>query len=323
MNKILILIILLPITGSLYAQDTTKPFYFPHKTGDMWEYHYYDYAGPQFFDTLQNITIFDSVDSHGIIYIKQYAQFINPTKPSYILEDTTRYRIDTVNNYVYSYRFSWFGLDTALVYKLDAKKGEQWIVHDRSVTGGYGYDLARIKNKWVGSIFSKSTTFMEVFYFSASDSTDTTGYSVAGSRTIADGFGLISSGGGELIGQINLIGAVINGILYGDTTLVSVKDKKNALPATIKLYQNYPNPFNPSTTISFDLSYPQNISLVIYDILGKEIFRLVDNKYYSSGSYKITWDGKENSGSRAPNGIYFYRLITDKQSLTKSMILLK
>lgn len=317
MNKILIFIVLLPITGSLYAQDTTKPFYFPHKTGDMWVYNYYDYAGPQYFNTILNVTIFDSVDSHGIIYIKQHAQFINPPGPPYILEDSARYWIDTVNNYVYSDRFSSFVLDSSLVYKLDAKNGEQWVVN------GYPPGQMARANRWRGTIFGKNTTFMSFYYFLAQDSTDTTGYSIYGSDIIADSIGLIYREGGELIGKIDILGAVINGKLYGDTTIVSVKNKKSILPASIKLYQNYPNPFNPSTTISFDLSYPQNISLIIYDILGREIARLVDNKYSSSGSYRIMWDGKENSGRIAPSGIYFYRLITDKQSLTKSMIFLK
>lgn len=319
MNKILIFVVLLPATVSLYAQDTTKSFYFPHKTGDMWEYHYYDYAGPQYFDTLQNITIFDSVDSHGIIYIKQHAQFINPIKPPYILEDSTRYWIDTVDNYVYSDRFNWPGFDSSLVYKLDAKIGEHWFVN------GYPPGLmARVEDRYESNVLGKKTTLLKIHYIMTPDTADATVYlDPYGYDIIADGIGLIYRGGGELIGKIDILGAVINGKLYGNITVVSVENKKSILPTTIKLYQNYPNPFNPSTTISFDLSYPQNISLVIYNILGKEIARLINNKYYSSGSYRIMWDGKENSGRNAPSGIYFYRLLTDKQSLTKSMILLK
>ena len=62
----------------LYAPDTTKTFYFPHKTGDMWEYYYND--GPMYVDTFQVYTIFDSTDFNGVTYLKQYARTINPRR---------------------------------------------------------------------------------------------------------------------------------------------------------------------------------------------------------------------------------------------------
>ena len=321
MKRIIIIIITFAaffiIASQLKAQVSTKPFYFPHKTGDMWEYFYDDYS-PMYVDTLQNFTIFDSTDSRGIIYIKQHSQFINPIKPGW--PDTNRYWIDTVNNYVWG---KTIGRDSALIYKLNAQKGEQWVVWNYTQQDGRGYEIARIKDKWEGSIFGKTTTFLGITYYYTQDSTDTTGYSAVGGDLIADGFGLISRGGGDLSGRIHLIGAVINGIIYGDTTLVSVKDEQNFLPIAIKLYQNYPNPFNPSTTISFELSSSSNISLIIYDILGKEIKRLIDSEERTTGLYKTIWNGIENNGKKAASGIYFYRLITNKQVLTKSMIILK
>lgn len=180
------------ISFTIKAQDTTKPFYFPHKTGDMWEYFYDDYS-PMYVDTVQSFTIFDSVDSRGIIHIKQYAQFINPTRPSTSpLEDSAKYWIDTVNNYVWgrsTYR------DSSLIYKLNAEKGEKWIVWNFAAIGGIGYDMARITDKWEGMLFNKVTTFMSIAYYSAQDSTDTTGLSTVGGDLIADGFGLIGRGG--------------------------------------------------------------------------------------------------------------------------------
>jgi hypothetical protein len=254
------------IAAQLKAQDTTKPFYFPHKTGDMWEYFYSEVP---YVDTIQNFTIFDSTDSNGIVHITQHARFINPIEPPTILSDTSIFWIDTINYNVFTKKPM---MDTALVYKLNGAKGEKWIIkiyYDSSNI--LGYEMARIIDKWKGSIFGKNTTFMQVLFYSSIDSIDTIGNSVYGSDIIADGFGVISKGGGELAGQINLIGAVINDTLYGDTTLVSVKYEKNFQPSAIQLYQNYPNPFNPSTTINFELSNRTNISLIIYDILGKEI----------------------------------------------------
>lgn len=319
MIKIIITSVVCLLTSlPLLSQGNTKPFYFPHKTGDMWEYFYYD--GPMYIDTLQNFTIFDSVDSNGIIHIQQHAQFINPNRPSTaLLEDTARYWIDTVNNYVWGKSIS---NDSSLIYKLNAQKGEQWIIKNYAQQGGIGYEMARVIDKWEGSIFGKTTTFLSITYYNALDSTDTTGLDRY-NKIIANAFGLISMGGGDAPGRINLIGAVIDGKLFGDTTLVSVEDKESLVPTAIKLYQNYPNPFNPSTTISFELPGNSNIFLIIYDILGKEIKRLIDNEERSTGLYKITWDGTVNNGRKAASGIYFYCLVTNKRVLTKSMILLK
>ncbi|MDR3611517.1 MAG: T9SS type A sorting domain-containing protein [Ignavibacteriaceae bacterium] len=306
--------------AQLKAQDTTKPFYFPHKTGDIWEYLYSEVP---YVDTIQNFTIFDSTDSKGIVHITQHARFINPIEPPTILSDTSIFWIDTINYDVFTKRPM---MDTALVYKLNGAKGEKWIIkiyYDSSNI--LGYEMARIIDKWKGSIFGKNTTFMQVLFYSSIDSIDTIGNSVYGSDIIADGFGVISKGGGELAGQINLIGAVINDTLYGDTTKVTGINNKYILPIPdqVKLFQNYPNPFNPSTTISFELLGRERISLIIYDILGKVIRYIIDNQEYPAGVHKINWDGINNNGKRTAGGIYFYRLITDNQLITHSMIELK
>ena len=313
--KILITLLAFLLATSLKAQGTAKPFSFPHKSGDMWEYFYYD--SPMSIDTLQNFTISDSVGLSGIIHITQYAQFINPNRPATaVLDDTSKYWIDTVHNYVYS---NSRGFDSSLVYKLNAEKGEQW-----PVRSWLPREVARVNDKWTSIIFGRETTFMSISYFAPSYSGDTTGYSVYGGDIIADGFGLVARGGGELSGQISLIGAVIKGKLYGDTTLVSVKQNKNTLPSDLKLFQNYPNPFNQSTTISFEISKRAIISLIIYDMLGKEVISLVDNEDYSIGSYKKIWNGLENNGKKVSSGIYFLVLTIDGLvTAGKKIILMK
>lgn len=306
------------ITIHLNAQDTTKPFYFPHKTGDMWEYLYYEVGTPDV-DTVQNFTISDSTDSQGIIHITQYARRINPPEYPYLFMDTTRYRIDTVNNYVFG--FYSYDYQNALLYKLNANQGDQWIIGGDS---SY-YEMAKVQDKWEGTILGKTTTFMLLYYYLVFDPTnpnDTIGLGRYYDE-IADGFGLTFRAGSEYSGEIHLIGAVINDTLYGDTTVVSVKDGKNFLPTSIKLYQNYPNPFNPSTTISFEISEQSNISIIIYDVLGKEVFRLIDKRDYNAGVHNVIWNGTGTNGSKAASGIYFYRLITGKQTLSRPMILLK
>ena len=92
------------------------------------------------------------------------------------------------------------------------------------------------------------------------------------------------------------------------------------------LSQNYPNPFNPSTTIKYsigttevtsrDLSL-QNVQLIIYDILGREVATLV-NKEQKPGNYEVQFDGK-----RLTSGVYFYKLISGSFIESKKMLLLK
>ncbi|MFH1195560.1 MAG: T9SS type A sorting domain-containing protein [bacterium] len=129
-----------------------------------------------------------------------------------------------------------------------------------------------------------------------------------------------------------LKGALINGILYGDTTIVvGVRDNfSNSIPTNYFLSQNYPNPFNPSTKIKFtipllspfnkggnDFSRGGFVTLIIYDILGREITTLV-NEYKSPGTYEVEFDG-----ANLPSGVYFYQLKCGNFTETKKLVLIK
>lgn len=83
------------------------------------------------------------------------------------------------------------------------------------------------------------------------------------------------------------------------------------------LSQNYPNPFNPVTNIKYQISNTKFVSLKVFDVLGKEIETLVNEKQ-SAGTYEVNWNA-----STYPSGVYFYRLVTDGFTDTKKMILLK
>jgi len=89
------------------------------------------------------------------------------------------------------------------------------------------------------------------------------------------------------------------------------------LPADFELQQNYPNPFNPSTTIEFSLPRSSDVTLKVFDLLGKEIATLVDKKL-AVGRHKVRWDAGE-----VENGIYFYRLQAGSFVKTKKLIVLK
>lgn len=118
------------------------------------------------------------------------------------------------------------------------------------------------------------------------------------------------------------LGARINGKVYGK--LVGIDDINNFLPNDLSLENNYPNPFNPNTNIVYSIPLGNkqgkanyNVTLVVYDILGREITVLVNEKQ-NSGRYSISFNG-----SNLTSGIYYYSLLVDSKRLTKSMVLLK
>jgi len=94
------------------------------------------------------------------------------------------------------------------------------------------------------------------------------------------------------------------------------------LPQEYTLSQNYPNPFNPTTTISFTLPKQNTVSLKIYDILGREVRTLL-NSEQTAGVHKVTWDGKNNFGTKVASGTYLYRIVAGDFVQSKKMILLK
>lgn len=117
-----------------------------------------------------------------------------------------------------------------------------------------------------------------------------------------------------------------NGTLFGPwsetrsltvSTGVDVDSGDSTIPSSIELSQNYPNPFNPITTISFDLPEAADVSLVVYNVLGHEVARLVD-KRLSAASYDVSWDAAEMA-----SGLYHYKLAAGSFVETKAMVLLK
>jgi len=88
------------------------------------------------------------------------------------------------------------------------------------------------------------------------------------------------------------------------------------------LYPNYPNPFNPNTNISYSIPRESPVKIIIYDLLGREISRIVD-EVKTEGLYKVQWDGRNTYGLNVSSGVYIYRLITDIYSYSRKMVLLR
>ena len=91
---------------------------------------------------------------------------------------------------------------------------------------------------------------------------------------------------------------------------------------TNSLDQNMPNPFNPATTIRYSIAQDENVSLVVYDVAGRQVRTLVENRQRAD-VYKVTWDGVNDHGERVASGMYFYRLAAGKFVETRKMMLLK
>jgi hypothetical protein len=110
-----------------------------------------------------------------------------------------------------------------------------------------------------------------------------------------------------------------NGTILRTTTGgVTWVEEQATAPKGITLAQNYPNPFNPTTTIQYTLQKSGRVSLVVTDIYGRALRRLLDSSFQEAGSHQVQFDAR-----RLPSGVYFYRLIADEQQWTRKMVLLR
>ena len=110
-----------------------------------------------------------------------------------------------------------------------------------------------------------------------------------------------------------------NGVILKTVTggLTNAGQTNNVIPESFKLYQNYPNPFNPTTNIRFEIPQQSLVKLIVYNILGREIATLVNEKL-SAGSYETDWNG-----TGYPSGVYFYKIIANDFVNVKKMVLIK
>jgi len=314
-SAFIILFITIIVSNIYYAQQNDNLNYFPHNDGDMWEYYYSD--GPLYQDTAQVFNHYDSTDAYGNIYVTQTSRYINPISvPAIPFADTMRYKIDTLNQV-----WGRVGeLDSVIAFKLNAQQGDQWILKTYYDNGEImGYEMARVGIIYEKNIWGNIYKVMNTFYYYTTDYTDTTGLSRYG-VDLAKGLGIIWQGGGESPGRMDIKGAVIGGVLYGDTTkiITSVENnRRNILPSTIELRQNYPNPFNPSTVINYQLAEDGFITLKIFNILGEEVAELL-NGYKKEGYYSVQFNA-----NNIPSGTYFYKLQVGEYSEVKKMLLLK
>ena len=291
--------------------------FFPHHLGDIWEYvevDMFDWS----VDTLQSTIVSDSLDSLNRAHVYFELNYLGHSFAKTEDWPQGNFIIDSQNNVYSLYSF---GLPYFLIYRLDAQQGDQWVMYKY---GPDSYDMARCDRVDTEYIFGEWRQTKYFSYYFASDSADTTGL-VHYYSTLAEGLGMIYNGGTHDAGyHLYLKGAVIDGVLYGDTTLVSIADNsQRQIPEEFELSHNFPNPFNSSTSFKLILHHPSVISMNIYDVNGKEVKKIIENSFLNAGKYQIRWAGNDKNGKSLSSGIYFYEITNGKINKTGRLIMIR
>ena len=98
--------------------------------------------------------------------------------------------------------------------------------------------------------------------------------------------------------------------ILGLDSVTSIDNGDQKSPEDFKLFNAYPNPFNPSTIISFALPEKSQVSLIIYDLAGRNVKTLFSGEK-PRGLHRFRWNADDNRGVRVSSGVYFYRLRSD------------
>jgi subtilisin family serine protease len=165
------------------------------------------------------------------------------------------------------------------------------------------------KFDWLSGGIVKDTTTNDIHYAISSGP-----YSIPNGSTVMVAFALL---GGITLADLQTSADAALAKWLEIKALVNVEEQKQEVPTTFRLNQNYPNPFNPTTEIRYQTSEVGNVSLKIYDVLGREVASLV-NESKPAGIYTVQWNA-----SSVPSGVYFYRVVAGAFVETKKMILMK
>lgn len=109
---------------------------------------------------------------------------------------------------------------------------------------------------------------------------------------------------------------------YGSFEYSSIVEVTVKFPIRFNMQQNYPNPFNPSTDICYFLPFTIDVDLSVFDITGRRIITLVQEKQIA-GLKTVQWNGKDENNMNVSSGVYFYRLRAIEFSITRKMLLVR
>lgn len=105
--------------------------------------------------------------------------------------------------------------------------------------------------------------------------------------------------------------------------VANLQGQPGLIPERYALHQNYPNPFNSQTVIPYDVPNEAELSLIVYDILGREVVRLIERQPHQPGRYRCEWNGLDRNGIALSSGIYFIRMITPEFQKVQKMVMMK
>ena len=303
MKKIIIFLIFaqtvfcLPIDSNIFK-------YFPLKIGNIWTWHGFAYPYQPPPNERQKILNTRLINNH-LYYFSKHDFLQNGT----VLTSYSYRRIDSLTGNFYNY--DTINHADCLMDSLNIRKNDS-----AYSCGGKWYRCDDTANYNIFNLNIKSKSFYWTNYFEGGDR-----------HILALGIGRVRDEqyGAQFSMGHTLQGCLINGVLYGDTSLVGINQISTEIPIDYSLSQNYPNPFNPSTKITFQIPLSRGVSegqvvltsLIVYDALGREIQTFV-NENLSPGTYEVDFDG-----SNLPSGVYFYKLSSNDINLTKKMVLIK
>ncbi len=292
MKKIIVFLLLLLTSQVSFSTDTSAVKYLPLAVGNKWVFYLYwwmPYPGYGYTsaritkDTVLNGKHYFYLD--GIDFLNQWIRFDTLTG--------NLYKPGGNGSCIHPYE--------ELLDSLASKMTDTF--YHCTKQSSDGRRCSDTANFTMGGIQYKAKRFWDV---SALESTE---------RRFGRNLGFVGASVGEYyVHYYELRGCVINGVLFGDTTIpLGLQPISTNIPEKFSLYQNYPNPFNPSTKIKFDIPYSPfegqrsaleegkgDVKLVVYDILGKEITTHV-NQQLQPGTYEVEWDG-----SNYPSGVVFF-----------------
>jgi len=304
---------LFPETG--HAQIDTTDF-FPVREGNVWVYERCENGNCVGDD--HRVEIVDTTKTEdGSILVEFDEQLIVAGLIGEV------FRKDTTGQVSLKRKLS-SGSDTLLkTFNPKDKIGDSWLVVGDS-TDGFKATVDTIKTDTLLGIKSLQHK-IRVIDFGLVSSTRTVNNSSRNQKAHnkwSGGIGISTMLFFESEPAFRLKGAFINGVLLGDTTVVeresvSTEDPPQ-VPRSVRLFPNYPNPFNPSTTIAFQLNRPLQVSLVIYDTMGREVDRLLSGERFASGRHQVVWNGQGLA-----TGVYYYRLRAGQRTFSQSMLLIK
>lgn len=301
---VLLLVLVNGIFTSSFSLDTAAVKYYPLAVGNAWTYSHFATNGPSY-RYKEKIT--------GTIVTNGHFYYVFTSYRTGYAETVSYRRIDSVKNIVLIYSSNsgcqWLQNEET-ADSLSARKGDS-----SRVSCVYYYRADTITKSLFG-IPRKTKKYSWSNYFEA-----------GATRELTREFGFTYEYSFGHTNQVynSLIGCVINGVMYGDTSLVGINHISNEVPLRHELFQNYPNPFNPVTKIRFRIALSKGVpegqsvptQLAVYDALGKQTQILV-NQQLLPGTYETDWDA-----TAYPSGVYYYRLVSGSYKETKKMVLIK